>query len=86
VIEIVYKETGKDLDYIKNQKGVNRQISMEMLYCYAGLKGREIGGFIGLDYSTVSLGKKRLRVKMLNNNSLQNLVRRIEDSLSIIKI
>lgn len=52
---------------------------------YAGLKGREIGGLIGLDYSTVSVGRKRLREKMLNN-SLQNLVRRIEDSLSIIKI
>ena len=86
MIEIVCKEIGKDLDYIKNHKGVNRQILMEMLYCYAGLKGREIGGLIGLDYSTVSVGRKRLRAKMLNNNSLQNLVRRIEDSLSIIKI
>jgi len=86
VIEIVCKEIGKDLDYIKNHKGVNRQISMEMLYCYAGLKGREIGGLIGLDYSTVSVRRKRLRVKMLNDNSVQNLVRRIEDSLSIIKI
>jgi len=86
VIEIVCKEIGKDLDYIKNHKGVNRQISMEMLYCYAGLKCREIGGLIGLDYSTVSVGRKRLRVKMLNDNSVQNLVRRIEDSLSIIKI
>jgi len=85
VIEIVCKEIGKDLDYIKNHQGVNRQILMEMLYCYAGLKGREIGGLIGLDYSTVSVGRKRLREKMLNN-SLQNLVRRIEDSLSIIKI
>ena len=53
---------------------------------YAGLKGREIGGLIGLDYSPVSVGRKRLRVKMLNDNSVQNLVRRIEDSLSIIKI
>ena len=86
MIEIVCKEIGKDLDYIKNHKGVNRQILMEMLYCYAGLKGREIGGLIGLDYSTVSVGRKRLRVKMLNDNSVQNLVRRIEDSLSIIKI
>jgi len=59
---------------------------MEMLYCYAVLKGREIGGFIGLDYSSVSVGRKRLRVKMLNDNSVQNLVGRIEDSLLIIKI
>lgn len=86
VIQIVCKEIGKDLDYIKSHKGANRQILMEMLYRYAGLKGREIGELIGLDYSTVSVGRKRLRGKMLNNNSVQNLVRRIEDSLSIIKI
>ena len=53
---------------------------------YAGLKGREIVKLIGLEYSTVSVGRKRLREKMLNNNSVQNLVRKIEDSLSIIKI
>ncbi len=43
---------------------------MEMLYRYAGLKGREIGKLIGLEYSTVSVGRKRLREKMLNNNSV----------------
>jgi len=86
VIQIVCKEIGKDLDYIKSHKGANRQILMEMLYRYAGLKGCEIGKLIGLDYSTVSVGRKRLREKMLNNNSVQNLVRRIEDGLSIIKI
>jgi REP element-mobilizing transposase RayT len=86
VIQIVCKEIGKDFDYIKSHKGANRQILMEMLYRYAGLKGREIGKLIGLDYSTVSVGRKRLREKMFSNNSVQNLVRRIEDSLSIIKI
>jgi len=61
---------------------------MEMLYCYAGLKGCEIGKLMGLDYSTVSVGRKRLRRKMLNNNivSLRDLVERIKDNLSIIKI
>jgi len=86
VIEIVCKEIGKDLDYIKSHKGTNRQTLMEMLYCHAGLKGCEIGELMGLDYSTVSVGRKRLREKMLNNSSLKYLVERIEDSLSIIKI
>jgi putative transposase len=85
VIQIVRKEIGKDPDYIKSHKGANRQILIEMLYRYAGLKGREIGKLIGLDYSTVSVGRKSLREKLLNN-SVQNLVNRIEDSLSIIKI
>ena len=86
VIEIVCKEIGEDLNYVKSHKGANRQILMEMLYCYAGLKGREIGKLMGLDYSTVSVGRKRLRGKTLSNTSLQNLVERIKDKLSIIKI
>jgi hypothetical protein len=59
---------------------------MEMLYGYAGLKGREIGELMELDYSTVSVGRKRLRGKMLSSASLQNLVERIKAKLSIIKI
>lgn len=86
VIEIVCKGIGKDLDYIKIHQGTNRQILMEMLYCHAGLKGCEIGELLGLDYSTVSVGRKRLRKKMLNNTYLRDLVKRIKDSLSIIKI
>lgn len=39
VIKIVCKEIGKDFDYIKSHQGTNRQILMEMLYRYAGLKG-----------------------------------------------
>jgi len=39
-----------------------------------------------LDYSAVSMGRKRLRRKMLNNASLQKLVRKIKYNLLIIKI
>ena len=86
VIEIVCREVGKDFDHIKSHKGANRQILMEMLYCHAGLKGCEIGELMGLDYSTVSVGRKRLRNKMLNDINLQDLIRRIKYNLSIIKI
>ena len=78
VIEIVCREIGKEFDYIKSHKGANRQILMEMLYCHAGLKGREIGKIMGLDYSTVSVGRKRLRRKMLDDTNLQDLVRKIK--------
>jgi len=51
---------------------------MKMIYHYAyiGLKVCEIGEFMALDYSTVSVGRKRLR-KKLNNASLKDLFRRI---------
>lgn len=60
---------------------------MKMLYhySYAGLKGCEIEELMVLDYSTVSMGRKRLRRKMLNNASLQNLVRKIKYNLSLIE-
>jgi len=88
VIRIVCQEIGQDFDYIKRHPGTNRQILMEILYRYAGLKGCEIGELMGLDYSTVSVGRKRLRRKMLNDIdiNLQDLVRRIKYNLSIIKI
>ncbi|MHC2995475.1 MAG: transposase [Candidatus Atribacteria bacterium] len=86
VIKIVCQEIGQDFNYIKNHLGTNRQILMEMLYRYAGLKGCEIGELMGLDYSTVSVGRKRLRKKLFNDINLQDLVRRIKYNLSIIKI
>jgi hypothetical protein len=44
------------------------------------------GELLELDYSTVSVGRKKLRGKMLSNASLQDLILRIEDNLLIIKI
>ncbi|MBA7543458.1 hypothetical protein ES705_35789 [subsurface metagenome] len=53
---------------------------MKMLYCYTGLNNREIGELMALDYSTVSVGRKRLREKLFNKSNLRDLVRRIEES------
>ena len=88
VIKIVCQEIGEDIESIKKGKGSNRQILMEMLYSYAGLKGSEIGKLLDLDYSTVSVGRKRLRNKIAkeNDGELTNLVRRIGNKMSIIKI
>ena len=36
-------------------------MAMGLLYKYGGMKGGEIGEMMGLDYSTVSQGRKRLR-------------------------
>ena len=38
-----------------------RQIAMGLLYKYGGLESGEIGHMMGLDYSTASQGRKRLR-------------------------
>jgi len=59
---------------------------MEMFYSYSGLKGREIGKLLDLDYSTVSVERKRLRSKIAKDYEVSNLVRRIRDKLTTIKI
>jgi len=44
----------------KGYKGVARGVLMEMLYRYGGMNQREIGQLMGIDYSAVSVMRKRL--------------------------
>ena len=59
---------------------------MDLLYRAGGLKGTEIGRMMGIDYSTVSQGRKRLREKRARNKEISSLIRIIEEKLSIVKI
>jgi REP element-mobilizing transposase RayT len=82
IIEVIEKESGKDLEEIKREKGSIRQIVMDFLYRIGGLKGVDIGELMGVDYSTVSQGRKRLREKMEKDGKLKQLVDRVERRLS----
>jgi REP element-mobilizing transposase RayT len=82
IIAAIEKESGKGLGEIKREKGHLRQIAMDLLYRIGGLKGAEIGELIGVDYSTVSQGRKRLREKIEKDRKLKQLVDRIERKLS----
>lgn len=46
------------------ERGIIRQIAMDLLYRVGGLSGTEIGEMMGVVYSTVSQGRKRLREKL----------------------
>jgi putative transposase len=61
VVAVVEKAAGIELAL--RSTGTSRQIVMTALYQYAGLNNREIGNLLGVDYSTVSQGRKRLRDK-----------------------
>ncbi len=63
-----------------------KQITMTVLYSYAGLNNREIGELFGVDYSTVSQNRKRLRERVKKDKKAETLLRRIESRLSRIKI
>lgn len=83
IIEAIVKETGQDIEAIKAEKGSTRQILMDLLYRIGGLTGVEIGRMMGVDYSTVSQGRKRLREKLPKDKKLRQMLSRIEARLSI---
>ena len=59
---------------------------MDLLYRFGGLKNKEIGILMGVDYSTVSQGRKRFTEKRNSNKDLDTLVKNLEGDLSRIKI
>src|SRR5574337_642929 len=86
IIDALCKETKKSFDEIKKERGIIRQIAMDLLYRVGGLSGTEIGEMMGVDYSTVSVGRKRLREKLKDDKRLSQIVKRVEVDLSMIKI
>lgn len=82
IMRVITKETGKSFEEIKAEGRNLRQIAMDILYRIGSIKGVEIGKMFGVDYSTVSQGRKRLREKMQKDKKLRELVARIEQNLS----
>jgi len=83
IMVAIEKEIGMKVEQIKREKGSVRQIVMDLLYRAGGLTGVEIGEILGVDYSTVSQGRKRLREKIKGDRKLKLLIDRIEYTLSI---
>ena len=70
IIAALCKETKKGFDEIKKERGIIRQLAMDLLYRLGGLNGAEIGEMMGVDYSTVSVGRKRLRERLKGDKYL----------------
>jgi REP element-mobilizing transposase RayT len=83
IIKIICEYADKSFDEIKKERGIIRQIAMDMLYRLGGLRGIEIGEMMGIDYSTVSQGRKRLRERLKSDKNLSKLIEEIEGKLSI---
>ena len=82
IFSAIEKETGKCFEEIKAERGCIRQVAMYLLQRKGVLKGREIGELLGVDYSTVSVGQKRLRERLLKDGTIRQLVKRIEGRMS----
>ncbi|MBI4691215.1 MAG: hypothetical protein HY754_13270 [Nitrospirae bacterium] len=83
IIRPIEKETGKNLEEIKTQKGGLRQLTMDVLYRIGGIKGVEIGRIFDVHYSTVSQGRKRLLEKLQKDRKLRELLDCVEKGLSL---
>jgi putative transposase len=65
----------------RGYKGVARGVLMEMLYRYGGMNQREIGELMGVDYSAVSVMRKRLSGLQGKDRRLSVLVERLKKRL-----
>jgi chromosomal replication initiation ATPase DnaA len=63
-------------------RGPARSMAMELLYRYAGMSQREIGAMMGVDYSTVSVARKRLRDMLTKDRTLQKHFSALEAGLT----
>jgi hypothetical protein len=82
IFQSIEKECGVREEEIVQTRGPVRQIIMELLYRYGGMKGPEIGVLFGVDYSTVSQSRKRVREKMEQDGDVLRLFQRISERLS----
>ena len=58
---------------------------MELLHRKGGLSGPEVGRIFGVDSSSVSQERKRLREELVKDRKLRLLLDRIEMSISTLK-
>ena len=86
ILELIEKETGKNLETLRIEKGTLRRMAIDLLYRFGGLKGPEIGALMGIDYSAVSQERKRLREGVAHDRELEKMMARLEGYLSTVKI
>jgi putative transposase len=84
IISTISKLTGVEEERIlgRGNRNVGRGLVMEMLYRYGGLNQREIGERMGVDYSSVSVGRRRLREAMELDKGIAELVGKVDALLN----
>ncbi|MGV1099037.1 transposase [Thiovibrio sp. JS02] len=86
ILDGICKVTGKTREEVLQTTGPLRQMAMDLLYRLGGMKNPEIGRLLGVDYSTVSQGRKRFRERLDKDKQLQAIYTNAEELLSRIKI
>jgi len=86
ILDAMAKVTEKSRKQLLSDPGTYRYMTMEFLYRVGGMKNPEIGKLMGIDYSTVSQGRKRFREIAEQDHELMGKYRKAEGLLSRIKI
>ena len=84
VIKVIAEELNIDRGGLlrKRNKGYGRGLLMEMLYRYGGMNQREIGDLMGIDYSAVSVGRRRFQALQEKDKDLMRQTEKIKKRLS----
>jgi REP element-mobilizing transposase RayT len=86
ILGVIQKVTGNSREQILTEPGPVRQMAMELLYRHGGMNNPGIGKLMGVDYSTVSQGRKRFRERLKEDAGLQRMYKKAEETLSMINI
>ncbi len=80
IVAAVERQTGnlRNEFFDKGFRGLARPLVMESLYRYGGVNQQEIGKLLGIDYSTVSVARKRLRMLMEKDSTIRETFGAIE--------
>ena len=66
----------------KGERGIGRGLLMEMLYRYGGLNQREIGEMMGVDYSSVSVARRRFQLLSEGDKKVLELMERVQNKIN----
>lgn len=89
LIKEVSQMLGKNKDEIcrRGKNTTNRAILMELLYRFCNITQADVGRLVGgIDYSAVSVARKRLRLKMASDIALKQQFEDMVNKLSRLKI
>lgn len=86
IIKLIEVETGKSLEEIMLRKGMERNMLMDLLYREGGLSNVEIGKLMGIDYSTVSLGRSYLRRRVKKDKKIRGIVNSLDEKVIQLKM
>jgi len=86
IAEAIGRVVGEKTEDVFGKPGAGRMLAMEFLYQMGELNNREIGERMGIDYSTVSVSRRRLRDRMKKDGDLRRQYAEVEKELSKVKI